>query len=859
MNTPAAQPPRFGIGPAAMWAGLFALAALALALRAWPARPTPEPPAGFMWTAVLAGHDTIAHDYPAAMWGWGRVRAGELPLWNPSWFGGQPFIASQTFMPFYPANWLGGVLPFPLAFNIQYPLHLCLAACAMTWAARRRGFGWWAAGLAGLSWGFGSHLATLAGAGHVQKLQALAWLPVVAHGGFELTRGWWDTTDAKRGSGRWRGATPPAVGLAMQILAGHPHIVYLSLMAAGCEVLINAVRAAMMWRQARKSAGAPAACGAGLGVRLVRPIPVGVMILVVALGLSAVFWIPTAEFARGSNRAVPLTWQDQTRGSLPPEEAVEFVLPRLRGDSMPHGRGPYAGRYGESPTSSPERVVSDYVGAGVLLFALLALIDRQRRKTAAIYWIFAAFALALSCGRYLEPIYRTALAVIPGLANLRAPSVMMALAVWALVSAAAMGLEGFVRRMQSGERTVLWPPILITMLSLPLAGILLLLDHAGLGGLAARAGLTAPSDQAHFLLNIMFPAIGHALLALGCLAACVAIVVAFATHVRMSAVALAGAVLGIGVWAVDLHMNARPFWNAEPAAPYHRFLRNHWALPTWRDGPQPVRFIEPGNELSNRALTLSQLEANPPLIISSTHGYHPVNDLRYFRLAEATGFLHPSFIRLMAMNYLLWPGEAEQAPPGFRPTAAGNGRTLFFNPEPRYARPVRAVEVLPDAAARLERLSDPNRDPYAITLFTSGSDNEHADGYISAVGDTRVKITARQLAPGAVLIRQSGAPRASIVVAEPAQPGWRAFVHHVDTFTEIPVHTADHYFVCVTAREGQRVLLVYDPVSQRLGLHVTLVTLAALACVAGRVTRRRFRQAVPAAVPIRGSAPPTRP
>src|SRR5690606_34094604 len=126
--------------------------------------------------AVLAGHDTLTHDYPAYWWGWSRIReAGRIPLWNHAWFGGLPFIASQTFMPFYPLNWLRAVLPFPAAFNIQYPLHLWLAAVVMFVALRRRGLGMWAAGIAGLAWGLGGHLATLAGPGHIQKLQTLAW------------------------------------------------------------------------------------------------------------------------------------------------------------------------------------------------------------------------------------------------------------------------------------------------------------------------------------------------------------------------------------------------------------------------------------------------------------------------------------------------------------------------------------------------------------------------------------------------------------------------------------------------------------------------------------------------------------
>ncbi len=256
-------------------------------------------------------------------------------------------------MPFYPPNWLGGVLPFPLAFNVQYPLHLLLAALAMAWACRRRGLGWLAAGLAGLSWGFGGHLATLVGPGHIQKLQTLAWLPVVTTGMRELA-----------GERPRRGLLPFALGLALQVTAGHLQIVWLTLGAGALEALATCAVRLCKFRNPRFVFGALGWGAAALGL---------------ALGLSAAFWVPTVEFARLSNRQGKLSWEDETRGALPPDEMFEFALPRLRGDSMPAGRGPYLGRYGESTPDSkiklaPERVVSDYVGAGVLLFALFGLL-----------------------------------------------------------------------------------------------------------------------------------------------------------------------------------------------------------------------------------------------------------------------------------------------------------------------------------------------------------------------------------------------------------------------------------------------------------------------------------------------------
>ena len=121
------------------------------------------------------------------------------------------------------------------------------------------------------------------------------------------------------------------------------------------------------------------------------------------------------------------------------------MLPRLLGDSMPQGRGAYLGRYGESSTSAPERIVSDYVGAGTLPFALLALLAGGRRRWAALgYLALAGLGLALSLGKYTGGFYRVLLAVVPGLAHFRSPSTMMVLLSYGFVMAAKSSI--YVRR-----------------------------------------------------------------------------------------------------------------------------------------------------------------------------------------------------------------------------------------------------------------------------------------------------------------------------------------------------------------------------------------------------------------------------
>jgi hypothetical protein len=57
--------------------------------------------------------------------------SGSIPLWNPYYYCGHPFVANpQTFV-FYPSTLLFLILPLPWAFNIDTIGHIYLAAMGM--------------------------------------------------------------------------------------------------------------------------------------------------------------------------------------------------------------------------------------------------------------------------------------------------------------------------------------------------------------------------------------------------------------------------------------------------------------------------------------------------------------------------------------------------------------------------------------------------------------------------------------------------------------------------------------------------------------------------------------------------------
>jgi len=57
--------------------------------------------------------------------------SGSVPLWNPYYYCGQPFLANPVNSVFYPSSLLFLTLPLPWAFNLDILLHLYLAAMGM--------------------------------------------------------------------------------------------------------------------------------------------------------------------------------------------------------------------------------------------------------------------------------------------------------------------------------------------------------------------------------------------------------------------------------------------------------------------------------------------------------------------------------------------------------------------------------------------------------------------------------------------------------------------------------------------------------------------------------------------------------
>ncbi|MFW6042344.1 MAG: YfhO family protein [Chloroflexota bacterium] len=357
---------------------------------------------------ILARGDTFLYFYPYWEAAAEAMRAGRVPLWNPSLFMGAPFLANSQVGFFYPLNWpLWWFLETPYAASASIFLHVLIAAAGSYVLARHAlQLSRSAAGVATVLFAGGGYVT--AQVEHINQLQGMSWLPWLL-----LTADW---TVAGDGTRRLRGSLLLAALFALQFLAGHTQSVFIS----GLGLLLWLVLRGLseLSREGRWSLRGATA--------LLWPLALGA---VLALALAAVQLAPT----------LALTGQSSRQGGLPLGEVLSFSLhPLLLGQALlPH--------VGQS-------LFTEYVAFLPLTAFLLAMVGawkwrREPRLLAPLGLTTGGFLLAL--GRF-NPLYLL-LAHLPGFNLFRAPARWLLLYALGMSLLAAAGWDVLRRKTQRGD------------------------------------------------------------------------------------------------------------------------------------------------------------------------------------------------------------------------------------------------------------------------------------------------------------------------------------------------------------------------------------------------------------------------
>ena len=364
-----------------------------------------------------------------------RAATGEDAQWTGRMFGGMPaFLINVK----YPAQAVKGTIG-KIVKVVDTPASFFFFSMTAMWIAMLLfGLSPWVGLVAALAYGFSTYFMLIIGAGHITKMWALVYAPLMMAGVYCTLR-----------RNAWVGAALTALFTSLEIGANHPQITYYFVIAMAALWIsegIIALRSKRVRDFARRTA------------------------LLVAAGVAAVgsnfaplwyTWQHTKETTRGGSELVAegahgdegLDLQYATAWSYGKTETLNTLVPDFMGGASsdtfapdgpvaealrPYGMeqaAQYMPRYwGDQPyTAGPT-----YLGAAVIFLALTALFLLPARQR---WWIVAATLLTLFMAWGSNMMWLTELLMryLPGYNKFRTVSMALVVAQWTLPLLAALG------------------------------------------------------------------------------------------------------------------------------------------------------------------------------------------------------------------------------------------------------------------------------------------------------------------------------------------------------------------------------------------------------------------------------------
>ena len=372
----------------------------------------------FLFQRFLYRGLLLLHSLPNGEFAASWIGEGTLPIWNPYNFCGTPWLADMLNAAFYPLHLILFLLVGgAAAVNLEVLLHFWLAGLFMFAFAREHELSFPAALATGVIFMLNGFMVDYYD--QLEGLRTMVWLPLLL---LCLKRG------AGRGSLRWMLAGGLVMGV--QFLGGHFQYAVFNVLLAFTYLLYVELREPEFgWRTA--------------GLRLL-----GKCLLVFGLGVGffAVQLLPTWELTIFAARAkMPFAVLQENRNDLLSFSLVaKFIVPCLDG----------------GPVDDVQPV---YVGLSALMLTCLA-VKCPRRGDAAFFLGVVIGSLLLMAGPH-SPAYLLLYHAVPGFAFFKDPLRFVFLLLTALSVLVGLGLD--VALNASREQTKAWrvPAILIWVIA----------------------------------------------------------------------------------------------------------------------------------------------------------------------------------------------------------------------------------------------------------------------------------------------------------------------------------------------------------------------------------------------------------
>jgi hypothetical protein len=391
------------------------------------------------YSDVLTGHlllverDLASFFYPFRYIWIETARQGHFPFWNPYIKCGVPLFATIQAGVLYPFSLLYLFLPLDLAFNWTIILHFFLAAVFTYALMRELGATLQGALTAALAVLFSGYLISVHNL--LNTLISVSWYPLAMLCGCRLV---------KYGKIRW--AVASSATLFCMFLGGGAEVVLFT-----CASLLLLCLYPELLPLATKE-NTP---------NLKRRLGLLGLTLIVFLGLSMVQLLPFLELYPQSHRYGGVDLQEATRWSLAPRDLFYFLVPDL------FGKRTSSDRYWEMQNY----LKTIYLGPVILLLAGAYFVRQGKRSLPLLAALSLVLILAL--GKY-TPLYPFLYKHLPLFSNLRYPVKFLFLLVFYLCVVSGLGLDLLAKRFSEKHKPTPWYTGLQVGLVIALAGLLLL-------------------------------------------------------------------------------------------------------------------------------------------------------------------------------------------------------------------------------------------------------------------------------------------------------------------------------------------------------------------------------------------------
>ncbi len=331
---------------------------------------------------------------------------GELPLWNPFLYLGQPMLANPNYMAFYPTNLMHLFLPFNYAFKLHFILHPILAGVGLYFLQRRLGLPGVPALAGSIAYEFSGTVLSFLNLYNI--IPAVALLPWIG----------WAFVGALEKNWLRRSLGLGAV-LTLQVIALEPLTFY-------CSVWLLAGLTLFHFLESEDKIKA-----------ICRALRAGLVAGIFALGLASIQVLPTLELLPLSSRGSGFDFKKAAAWSMHPLDLLNMLVPNFFGRYFQIGQ---AASWGQSLHEGVEGyLVSFFLGTCAIVLAAASFCScRKRLQTvmASVAVVGTFLALGLR-----NPVYHWLFDHVALLRLGRYPSKYFLLASLAIAFLASLGVE----------------------------------------------------------------------------------------------------------------------------------------------------------------------------------------------------------------------------------------------------------------------------------------------------------------------------------------------------------------------------------------------------------------------------------